>query len=81
MVTLSYIVFIYRFRQKEAFEVIVGIIFFLVTLLSLSAVVREGKKRNFFGAGFSLIVVLIFGWFSIHTIIDVLSGGGINVGG
>lgn len=58
----------------------IGIMFFLVAILCLIGAIREISKRNFFGAIYAIITLAVFGWFSIMTIIDVLHGGGVQVG-
>ncbi|AXF54764.1 DUF2759 domain-containing protein [Salicibibacter kimchii] len=39
-----------------------------VAILSVFAFVRELKRRNFLGVGFSVISILIFGFFGIMTL-------------
>ncbi|MBB6454266.1 putative membrane protein [Salirhabdus euzebyi] len=51
---------------------VTGIMLFFVAVLSLIAVFREAKKRNIFAVGFAGISTLIFGWFSIMTILNEL---------
>ncbi|MFC7393350.1 DUF2759 domain-containing protein [Scopulibacillus cellulosilyticus] len=58
----------------------VGIIFLLIAILCLYGAIRALKKRNIFGAGYAIISLAVFGWFSVMTIIDVLQGGGVQVG-
>lgn len=60
---------------------VTGIIFLIIALLCLVAIFREGKRRNVFGAVYALIAFSVLGWFSIMTIINVLNGGGVPVGG
>ncbi|GGE46795.1 hypothetical protein GCM10011391_27050 [Pullulanibacillus camelliae] len=60
---------------------VIGVIFLIIAILCLLAIFREAKRRNFFGAGYALITCVVLGWFSIMTIIDVLNGGGVDVGG
>ncbi|WP_018923797.1 DUF2759 domain-containing protein [Salsuginibacillus kocurii] len=45
-----------------------GVTLLFVAILSAIAVVRETKRRNFFGAGFAVLSVLVFGFFSVMTI-------------
>jgi hypothetical protein len=59
---------------------VIGIIFLIIALLCLAGIVREAKRRNFFGAVYALIAFAVLGWFSVMTIIDVLHGGGVPVG-
>ncbi|MBO8156102.1 MAG: DUF2759 domain-containing protein [Bacillaceae bacterium] len=47
---------------------VMGILMLIVTILSLIAVFREAKNRNFFAVAFAGISTLVFGWFSIMTI-------------
>ncbi|QKY69451.1 DUF2759 family protein [Lentibacillus sp. CBA3610] len=51
---------------------VLAIIFLLVTLLAIVSVIRQLKIRNLFALGFSAITVLVFGFFSIATIITEL---------
>ncbi len=53
-----------------------AIIFLLITLLALVAIFRELRKKNMLGFVFAIITVVVFGWFSIMTFIDVFKGGG-----
>ncbi|CAM3799828.1 DUF2759 domain-containing protein [Alkalicoccus chagannorensis] len=56
-----------------------GLITLGVTILSLFGLIKEAKRKNFFGAGFAFVSVAVFGWFSIRTIIGVIftDGGGV----
>ncbi|WP_017726972.1 DUF2759 domain-containing protein [Halalkalibacterium ligniniphilum] len=47
----------------------------LVAALSGLAVVRELRKKNFFAVGFAAISFLVFGWFSVMTIISIITTG------
>ncbi|PYZ94315.1 DUF2759 domain-containing protein [Salipaludibacillus keqinensis] len=53
-----------------------GIITLLVAILSLLGGLVELKRKNFFGVGFAAISVLLFGWFSIRTLISIIFMGG-----
>ncbi|RWZ60083.1 DUF2759 family protein [Halobacillus fulvus] len=53
---------------------VTGIILLLVTILCVIAVFREIKTKNFFAVFFAAISALMFGWFSIMTIIANLFG-------
>lgn len=53
-----------------------AIIFMLITLLALVAIFRELRKKNMLGFVFALITLVVFGWFSVMTFIDVFKGGG-----
>ncbi|HLS08035.1 DUF2759 family protein [Lentibacillus sp.] len=48
---------------------VLAIIFLLVALLAVVSVVRQIKFKNLFALGFSAIAVLVFGFFSIATIV------------
>lgn len=58
----------------------IGIMFLLVTILCLFGAISQFKKRNFLGVGYAIVSLAFFGWFSVMTIIDVLGGGGVQVG-
>lgn len=60
---------------------VTGILFLFIALLSLFGLFREAKRRNVFGAVYALIAFAVLGYFSVMTIIDVLNGGGVPVGG
>lgn len=47
---------------------VLGIIFLLVTILSIVSVFRQIKFKNVLALGFSAIAALAFGFFSIMTI-------------
>ncbi|MFA8437657.1 DUF2759 domain-containing protein [Pueribacillus sp. YX66] len=53
-----------------------AIIFMLIALLGLVAIFRELRKKNMLGLVFALLAVVVFGWFSVMTFIDVFQGGG-----
>ena len=46
------------------------IIFALVTLLGVFASLRTFREKNMLGAGFSVATVLVFGWFTIMTLLN-----------
>lgn len=48
---------------------VLAIIFLLVGLLAVVSVIRQLKIKNFFALGFSAVAVLVFGFFSIATIV------------
>ncbi|SFA71104.1 Protein of unknown function [Lentibacillus halodurans] len=48
---------------------VLAIIFLFATLLAIVSVIRQLKIKNLFALGFSAITVLVFGFFSIATII------------
>lgn len=45
------------------------IIFTLVTLLAVFATLRTLREKNFLAGGFALATVLVFGWFTIMTVL------------
>ncbi len=47
---------------------VLGVIFLLVTILSVVSVFRQIKYKNVLALGFSAIAALAFGFFSIMTI-------------
>ncbi|GAB4073451.1 hypothetical protein GCM10028778_09610 [Barrientosiimonas marina] len=49
---------------------VLGILFLLVTILAVISVIRQLKIKNLFALAFSGISVLVFGFFSISTIIS-----------
>ncbi|WP_027963436.1 DUF2759 domain-containing protein [Halalkalibacillus halophilus] len=51
-------------------EFIFAVLMLLVAILSAIAIPRELKKRNFFSLGFAGLSLVLFGWFSIATIIS-----------
>ncbi|KGX90874.1 hypothetical protein N781_05740 [Pontibacillus halophilus JSM 076056 = DSM 19796] len=51
---------------------VLAIMLFAVTLLCLWAVVREVKRKNLFAVAFSFVCALVFGFFSIATIVKEL---------
>ncbi|MCP8616855.1 DUF2759 domain-containing protein [Salirhabdus salicampi] len=51
---------------------VLAIMLLVATILCVFAVLRESKNRNMFAVGFAGISALIFGWFSIMTIISEL---------
>ncbi|TVP82722.1 MAG: DUF2759 family protein [Alkalicoccus sp.] len=53
-----------------------GLITLGVTILSVFGLITEAKRRNFFGAGFALVSVAVFGWFSLRTLFAVIFTGG-----
>ncbi|ARK31424.1 DUF2759 family protein [Halalkalibacter krulwichiae] len=55
---------------------ILSIILLIVALLSAVAIVREIKRKNFFAVGFAGLSFVVFGWFSIATIISIITTGG-----
>ncbi|PKR78988.1 DUF2759 domain-containing protein [Halalkalibacillus sediminis] len=51
---------------------VLGIILLFVAILSVFAVFREMKHRNIFAILFSGASALVFGWFSVMTILNAL---------
>ncbi|MFD2759414.1 DUF2759 family protein [Lentibacillus juripiscarius] len=51
---------------------VLAVMFLLVTLLAIVSVVRQLRIKNLFALGFSAVAVLVFGFFSIGTIITEL---------
>lgn len=51
---------------------VLGIILFLVAVLSLIAVFREIKNRNVLSVLFAGASAAVFGWFSVMTILSEL---------
>lgn len=47
---------------------VLGVIFLLVTILSVVSVFRQIKYKNVLALGFSAVAALAFGFFSIMTI-------------
>lgn len=54
------------------FQMVLGIILFLVAVLSLIAVFREIKNRNVLSVLFAGASAAVFGWFSVMTILSEL---------
>ncbi|WP_036688208.1 DUF2759 family protein [Paucisalibacillus globulus] len=54
-------------------HIVIGILFLIVTIVAIVSVVRQLKIRNYFALLFSVITVLVFGFFSIRTIISILT--------
>lgn len=59
---------------------VTGILFTLVAILCLWGAITQAKQRNFFGVGYSIVSLAVFGWFGVMTTWDALGGGGINIG-
>ncbi|WP_047979918.1 DUF2759 family protein [Ornithinibacillus contaminans] len=53
-------------------HIVLGILFLIVAIVSLVSVFRQLKYRNFFALVMSALSVLVFGFFSISTIISVI---------
>lgn len=48
----------------------------LVAILSAAAIVRELRRKNFIAVGFAAVSFVVFGAFSIATIITIITTGG-----
>ncbi|MCM3715272.1 DUF2759 domain-containing protein [Halalkalibacter oceani] len=48
----------------------------LVAILSAIGIARELRRKNFFAVGFAAISFVVFGAFSIATIVSILTTGG-----
>ncbi|WP_377888520.1 DUF2759 family protein [Alkalihalobacillus sp. R86527] len=53
-----------------------AIIFAFVTLFSAWGLFRSFREKNFMGLAFAGLTVLVFGAFTVATMIDVLFGSG-----
>lgn len=53
---------------------VLAIIFLIVTIVCAVSVVRQLKYKNLFALAFSAIATLVFGFFSIRTIIFLATG-------
>ncbi|GGK03290.1 hypothetical protein GCM10007063_26870 [Lentibacillus kapialis] len=51
---------------------VLALIFLLVTLLAIVSVIQQLKIKNLFALGFSAVAVLVFGFFSVATIVKEL---------
>ena len=54
--------------EKEDQQVVLGIIFLLVAIVSLISFIRQLKIKNLLALGFSLVAFITFGFFSTMTI-------------
>ncbi|MGO4887149.1 DUF2759 domain-containing protein [Anaerobacillus sp. MEB173] len=54
---------------------VLSILFLLVAILCGLAVVRELRRKNFFAFGFAAVSFAVFGWFSVMTIISLITTG------
>lgn len=55
---------------------VTAIIFLAIALVCAAGIVREVRRKNFFAVGFAGITFVVFGWFSIATIIAIVTTGG-----
>ncbi|WP_407939233.1 DUF2759 domain-containing protein [Oceanobacillus salinisoli] len=63
--------------HKEVFKkmhIVLGILFLFVALLAVVSVIRQLKFKNMFALIFSALTALVFGFFSIATIISEITG-------
>lgn len=51
---------------------VLAILFLLVAILCAIAIVREMKRKNFLAVVFASVSFLVFGFFSIATIISII---------
>ncbi|MDC3413396.1 DUF2759 domain-containing protein [Aquibacillus sp. 3ASR75-11] len=51
---------------------VLAVMLLVVAILCAAAVIREFKTRNFFAVAFAGVSALVFGWFSIMTLIEPL---------
>lgn len=58
--------------REDVLRMVLALIFLLVTLLAIVSVIRQIKIKNLFALGFSAVSVLVFGFFSIATIVTEL---------
>lgn len=62
--------------QKEAeFRMFIAITFLLVAILSAVAIFREVRRRNLFAVAFAGLSFLVFGFFSVATIVSIVLYG------
>nr|WP_156290731.1 DUF2759 family protein [Oceanobacillus salinisoli] len=55
-------------------HIVLGILFLFVALLAVVSVIRQLKFKNMFALIFSALTALVFGFFSIATIISEITG-------
>lgn len=53
-----------------------GIIFLVITIFAIAGCINQFKKRNFFGSGYALLTLLVFGWFGVMSVYAAIWGGG-----
>ena len=54
-------------------RIVLGFIFLLVTIVAVISIVRQLKYKNILAIIFSVLTAIVFGLFSIATIISELS--------
>ena len=62
--------------DREVFQMGLAIIFAIVTLFCVWGVFRSLREKNFMGLAFAGLTVLVFGAFTVATMIDILFGSG-----
>ena len=55
------------------YHIVLAIIFLAVALLAVVSVIRQLKFKNLFALAFSALTAVVFGFFSIATLITELS--------
>ncbi|CEI84140.1 hypothetical protein J18TS1_40420 [Oceanobacillus oncorhynchi subsp. incaldanensis] len=55
-------------------HIILGVIFLAVALLAVVSVIRQLKYKNILALLFSALTAVVFGFFSIATIISEITG-------
>lgn len=55
-------------------HIVLGILFLLVALLAVVSVIRQLKYKNILALLFSALTAVVFGFFSIATIISEIVG-------
>lgn len=55
-------------------HIFLGIILFIVAILSVVSTVKQLKAKNLLALAFSAVSVLTFGFFSVMTIISEIAG-------
>ncbi|MFS0672809.1 DUF2759 family protein [Ornithinibacillus sp. 179-J 7C1 HS] len=53
-------------------HIVLGIMFLVVAIVAVVSFIRQLKYRNFLALVFSALTVLVFGFFSVSTIISVI---------
>jgi uncharacterized membrane protein len=56
--------------KKGGFDMILMVVFGLVAILGVAAVFTSLKKRNFLGFIFAAGSAVVFGWFTVMTVIN-----------
>ncbi|TDQ41684.1 DUF2759 family protein [Aureibacillus halotolerans] len=51
------------------------IIFGIVTILGIFGFIREFSRKNFVAVAFSAATVAVFGWFTVNTLISLITNG------